>query len=113
MKERQKIYIEEVSAKDFERYDLVTHLGDHYNFIGIGVMRNDMSSRAKKMVRGHIKHHLLHDWQNPQQNKTIHRINEAKALFFPGLRNPIGFAEAVIFQRKLVRLNKQKAAKQI
>lgn len=104
MKEREKYHTEdvkEISKEDFERYDLVHWLGNHFNSEGVGVIRDDLKWRAKRYVKRHVVFHLNHDRPNPNNKKRIKAINEVQAVVFPALRDPVGVAVATIAKHNL------------
>ncbi len=108
MRERQPIHIEIAGEEDFEKYDLVNYLGNRNNSTRQGWVREDLRSWSSRYVKRHIVHHIEHDWQNPHGKKWVKRVNETKALFFPGLRDPLGLVVAVVDKRKLSKLNRSK-----
>jgi hypothetical protein len=105
MKEWQPFPVLPIGKEDYELFGLDKNLGNHYNDEGYGVRREDLG-RAAKQVEEHVRHHLKYDLPNPNGSKIIYAINEAKALFFPALKDPFGAAVAIAAKRRLNKLNK-------
>jgi len=101
-----ELRIDEVGKEDFERNGLGKdgrYLGNHFNNEKRGVVQRDLPTRVKAHVKRHVRHHLLHD--KPTRS---HRMNEASALFFPAVRDPIGFTAAAAYKLRQEKLNKMR-----